>query len=92
MHRICKRFQKGVATLEDVVRVYQAVLKVGTLASPTIDSHRDSARRPYHDAGERRGFGRVQGSRRRGLSVEVEGLFGHSFRQPTLALIIEQGF
>jgi DNA mismatch repair protein MSH2 len=28
MHRICKRFQKSVATLEDVVRVYQAVLKV----------------------------------------------------------------
>lgn len=28
MHRICKRFQKRVASLEDVVRVYQAVLKV----------------------------------------------------------------
>lgn len=28
MHRICKRFQKAVASLEDVVRVYQAVLKV----------------------------------------------------------------
>ncbi|KAJ3554127.1 hypothetical protein NM688_g3265 [Phlebia brevispora] len=28
MHRLCKRFQKGVATLEDVVRVYQAVLKL----------------------------------------------------------------
>ncbi|KAI0342296.1 DNA mismatch repair protein [Trametopsis cervina] len=28
MHRICKRFQKSVATLEDVVRVYQAVLKL----------------------------------------------------------------
>lgn len=28
MHRICKRFQKSVASLEDVVRVYQAVLKV----------------------------------------------------------------
>lgn len=29
MHRISKRFQKGGASLEDVVRVYQAVLKVG---------------------------------------------------------------
>ncbi|KAI0689572.1 muts domain V-domain-containing protein [Cytidiella melzeri] len=28
MHRISKRFQKSVATLEDVVRVYQAVLKL----------------------------------------------------------------
>lgn len=28
MHRICKRFKKSVASLEDVVRVYQAVLKV----------------------------------------------------------------
>lgn len=28
MHRISKRFQKSVASLEDVVRVYQAVLKV----------------------------------------------------------------
>ena len=28
MHRICKRFQKSAASLEDVVRVYQAVLKV----------------------------------------------------------------
>ena len=29
MTRISKRFQKSVASLEDVVRVYQAVLKVG---------------------------------------------------------------
>ncbi|GBE87515.1 DNA mismatch repair protein msh-2 [Sparassis crispa] len=28
MHRICKRFQRSVASLEDVVRVYQAVLKL----------------------------------------------------------------
>ncbi|KAI0305145.1 DNA mismatch repair protein [Multifurca ochricompacta] len=28
MNRICKRFQKSVASLEDVVRVYQAVLKL----------------------------------------------------------------
>jgi hypothetical protein len=28
MHRLSKRFQKGVASLEDVVRVYQVVLKV----------------------------------------------------------------
>ncbi|EED80646.1 predicted protein [Postia placenta Mad-698-R] len=27
MHRICKRFGKSVASLEDVVRVYQAILK-----------------------------------------------------------------
>lgn len=31
MHRICKRFQKSIASLEDVVRVYQAVLKVSIL-------------------------------------------------------------
>ena len=31
MHRISKRFQKGVATLEDVVRVYQAVLRLPKL-------------------------------------------------------------
>ncbi|PPR07413.1 LOW QUALITY PROTEIN: hypothetical protein CVT26_013729 [Gymnopilus dilepis] len=28
LHRICKRFLKSVATLEDVVRVYQVVLKL----------------------------------------------------------------
>jgi hypothetical protein len=28
LNRISKRFQKSVASLEDVVRVYQAVLKV----------------------------------------------------------------
>jgi len=28
LSRICKKFQKGVATLEDVVRVYQVVIKV----------------------------------------------------------------
>lgn len=28
LHRICKRFMKGVASLEDVVRVYQVVIKV----------------------------------------------------------------
>ena len=31
MNRISKRFQKSVASLEDVVRVYQAVLKVTPL-------------------------------------------------------------
>jgi DNA mismatch repair protein MSH2 len=31
MNRISKRFQKSVASLEDVVRVYQAVLKVALL-------------------------------------------------------------
>jgi DNA mismatch repair protein MSH2 len=30
MNRISKRFQKSVASLEDVVRVYQAVLKVNS--------------------------------------------------------------
>ena len=30
-HRISKRFQKSVATLEDVVRVYQAVLRLPQL-------------------------------------------------------------
>lgn len=34
MHRISKRFLKGVATLEDVVRVYQAAQKVGALYGP----------------------------------------------------------
>ncbi|EMD34794.1 hypothetical protein CERSUDRAFT_125339 [Gelatoporia subvermispora B] len=33
MHRICKRFQKSAASLEDVVRVYQAVLKLEGLIS-----------------------------------------------------------
>ncbi|KAI0746952.1 DNA mismatch repair protein [Daedaleopsis nitida] len=36
MHRICKRFQKSIASLEDVVRVYQAVLKLEGLIA-TID-------------------------------------------------------
>lgn len=30
MHRISKRFQKSVASLEDVVRVYQVVIKVAS--------------------------------------------------------------
>jgi hypothetical protein len=53
MNRISKRFQKSVASLEDVVRVYQAVLKVRssdpyeylanaeTLLSPAHRSYRD---------------------------------------------------
>ena len=28
LHRIAKRFQKGVASLEDVVRVYQCIIKL----------------------------------------------------------------
>lgn len=31
LHRISKRFQMGVATLEDVVRVYQAALRLPTM-------------------------------------------------------------
>ncbi|KAJ1018408.1 hypothetical protein NDA18_006562 [Ustilago nuda] len=37
MHRISKRFQKGVATLEDVVRVYQAVLRLSGLIQMLVD-------------------------------------------------------
>ncbi|KAJ9479512.1 DNA mismatch repair protein MSH2 [Pseudozyma hubeiensis] len=37
MHRISKRFQKGVATLEDVVRVYQAVLRLPGLIQTLSD-------------------------------------------------------
>ena len=36
MHRISKRFQKGTASLEEVVRVYQAVLKVEHLFDVTF--------------------------------------------------------
>lgn len=36
MNRICKRFQKSAASLEDVVRVYQAVLKVRNLGSTFV--------------------------------------------------------
>ena len=38
MHRICKRFQKSIASLEDVVRVYQAVLKVRP-SSSVVEAH-----------------------------------------------------
>nr|WJN24902.1 MSH2 [Tranzscheliella williamsii] len=38
MHRISKRFQKGVATLEDVVRVYQAVLRLAGLIQTLADT------------------------------------------------------
>lgn len=37
LHRISKRFKKGVASLEDVVRVYQVVLKMPGLIE-TLDS------------------------------------------------------
>ncbi|EST05312.1 DNA mismatch repair protein MutS, core [Kalmanozyma brasiliensis GHG001] len=37
MHRISKRFQKGIATLEDVVRVYQAVLRLPGLIQTLSD-------------------------------------------------------
>jgi DNA mismatch repair protein MSH2 len=36
MNRISKRFQKSVASLEDVVRVYQAVLKVSIRISGSV--------------------------------------------------------
>jgi DNA mismatch repair protein MSH2 len=38
MNRISKRFQKSVASLEDVVRVYQAVLKVNVFESRVASS------------------------------------------------------
>lgn len=31
LHRLSKRFQKSVASLEDVVRVYQVVIKVSDI-------------------------------------------------------------
>lgn len=42
-HRISKRFQKGVATLEDVVRVYQAVLRLPQLLELLADVHTSSS-------------------------------------------------
>lgn len=41
MHRISKRFQKGVATLEDVVRVYQAILRLPQLIQTLEDTQTD---------------------------------------------------
>ncbi|KAG8985310.1 MutS-like protein [Tulasnella sp. 427] len=43
MRRICKRFQKSIASLEDMVRVYQAVIKLGGLktAIEEIEYHLD---------------------------------------------------
>ncbi|KAG8940904.1 MutS-like protein [Tulasnella sp. 424] len=43
MRRICKRFQKSIASLEDMVRVYQAVIKLGGLktALEEIEYHMD---------------------------------------------------
>ena len=37
LHRIGKRFQRKVAGLEDVVRVYQAVVKVRSPSLPPPD-------------------------------------------------------
>ena len=37
MHRLSKRFQKSVATLEDVVRVYQVAIKVSSASIQTGD-------------------------------------------------------
>lgn len=42
LHRISKKFQKGVATLEDVVRVYQAVLRLNDLVQAVADSEAPS--------------------------------------------------
>ncbi|KLO12951.1 DNA mismatch repair protein MSH2 [Schizopora paradoxa] len=44
MHRISKRFQKSVASLEDVVRVYQAVQKLSGMieALEVVETERDS--------------------------------------------------
>ena len=36
LSRICKRFRKGSGTLEDVVRVYQVVLKVNMCLCATL--------------------------------------------------------
>lgn len=38
LHRLSKKFQKGVATLEDVVRVYQAVLRLSDLTQAIADA------------------------------------------------------
>jgi DNA mismatch repair ATPase MutS len=51
MNRISKRFQKSVASLEDVVRVYQAVLKVKVFkslgVSTSVETHLLPANRSY---------------------------------------------
>jgi len=40
LHRLSKRFQRSVATLEDVVRVYQVVIKVFVIIPPNhLHSH-----------------------------------------------------
>lgn len=42
LHRISKKFQKRIATLEDVVRVYQAVLRLSGLVQAVIDAETPS--------------------------------------------------
>ena len=41
LHRLSKRFQRSVATLEDVVRVYQVVIKVRVLIAPYFSYSHD---------------------------------------------------
>lgn len=45
-HRISKRFQKGVANLEDVVRVYQAILLLPGLTTVFENGGQDDAAWP----------------------------------------------
>ncbi len=50
LHRLSKRFQKSLASLEDVVRVYQVVLKVngfGIRSNVELIEIRSAA--PWHD-------------------------------------------
>jgi len=42
LHRIGKRFQRGKASLEDVVRVYQAILSVGCFCMPIHNMNKDA--------------------------------------------------
>jgi hypothetical protein len=53
LHRLSKRFQKGVASLEDVIRVYQVVLLVSFAKSRSFCN--DTLAAPGNDPSTRRG-------------------------------------
>ena len=77
LHRLSKRFKKGVASLEDVVRVYQVVLKVMLMITRSFfyqQRSRIAARSPRNP---RRHPARTRGAQktcRRSIPRTVQGM------------------
>lgn len=85
LHRISKRFQRGVASLEDVVRVYQAILRLPDIidrlesATAPSDEHAELLKRKFVEPLKEKNEGLAKLQEMVEVTIDLDELSRHNF-------------